>query len=76
MKKILILILLMANVLTTMAQQLAVSGTVLDESGETFPGVVVFAKDRPGAGTTTDADGKFIIKVSKNDVLVFSFVGY
>ena len=76
MKKILILILLMANVLTTMAQQLAVSGTVLDESGETFPGVVVFAKDRPGAGTTTDADGKFSIKVSKNDVLVFSFVGY
>ena len=76
MKKIYILLLLMASVFTTVAQQLTVSGTVLDETGETFPGVVVFAKDRPGAGTATDADGKFTIKVSKNDVLVFSFVGY
>lgn len=76
MKKIYILLLLMASVFTAVAQQLTVSGTVLDETGETFPGVVVFAKDRPGAGTATDADGKFTIKVSKNDVLVFSFVGY
>ncbi len=76
MKKIFTLILLLSAALAAMAQQLTVSGTVLDETGETFPGVVVFAKDRPGAGTATDADGKFTIKVSKNDVLVFSFVGY
>ena len=76
MKKIFLLILLAVCTLTGVAQQLSVSGTILDESGDPFPGVVVYAKDRPGAGTAADADGKFTIKVSKNDVLVFSFVGY
>ena len=77
MKKIFLLfVLLLAVALTSAAQQLTVAGTVYDENGETFPGVVVYAKDRPGAGTATDADGTFSIKVSKNDVLVFSFVGY
>ena len=77
MKKIILLfVLMLAGALASTAQQLTAAGTVYDENGETFPGVVVFAKDRPGAGTATDADGKFSIKVSKNDVLVFSFVGY
>ncbi len=76
MKKIVTLILLLAAAISAVAQQLNVAGTVFDETGETFPGVTVFAKDRPGAGTATDADGKFSIKVSKNDILVFSFMGY
>ncbi len=76
MKKVLLFILLLASSLVATAQQLTVSGTVTDETGEAFPGVVVFAKDRPGGGTATDADGKFTIKVSKNDVLVFSSIGY
>lgn len=76
MKKILLFILLFASSLAAIAQQLTVSGTVTDETGEAFPGVVVFAKDRPGGGTITDVDGKFSIKVNKNDVLVFSSIGY
>jgi len=76
MKKLFAIILLVCCTLTAVAQQLTVSGTVLDETNEPFPGVVVYAKDRPGAGTSTDADGKFTIKAGKNDVLVFSFVGY
>ena len=76
MKKLLAIILLVCCTLTAVAQNLTVSGVVYDETNEPFPGVVVYAKDRPGAGTSADADGKFTIKVSKNDVLVFSFVGY
>lgn len=61
------------------AQQKAVftmSGTVYDDLGETVPGATVFLKDRAGVGTATDMDGKFSIKASYGDMLVFSFVGY
>ena len=76
MKKVILFILLLAASMSALAQQLTVSGTVHDENGDPFPGVVVFAKDRPGGGTMTDIDGKFTIKVGKNDILVFSSIGY
>lgn len=76
MKKLLTIILLLCCQLTALAQQLTVSGTVVDETNDPFPGVVIYAKDRPGGGTATDVDGKFTIKVGKNDVLVFSCIGY
>jgi TonB-linked SusC/RagA family outer membrane protein len=53
-----------------------IEGTVYDETGETLPGVSVYHKTRITIGTSTDADGKFSIKASKGDVLVFSYIGY
>jgi len=63
----------------TFAQQdkeLTIAGTVVDETGELLPGVSVYIKDRPSAGTSTDNNGKFSINVIYGDRLVFTFVGY
>lgn len=55
---------------------LAVKGTVMDENGESLPGVNVIEKGTTN-GTATDADGKFSMNVQDaNSVLVFSFIGY
>jgi len=53
-----------------------VSGTVVDAAtNETMPGVSIVIKGKIG-GTTTDINGKFSIKASIGDGLMFSFVGY
>ncbi len=57
------------------AQGLQVSGTVTDNTGQTMPGVNVVVEGTT-IGTTTDADGKYTIKVQPNASLVFSFIGY
>lgn len=53
-------------------------GTVVDPAFNNEPmiGVNIHLKDRPGVGTTTDMDGKFKIKASRGDVLLFDFVGF
>ena len=55
---------------------LTLNGVVEDEHGEALIGVTIFLKDRPGTGWITDIDGKFSIKASSGDILVFSYVGY
>lgn len=56
------------------AQERAVSGTVSDNAGMPLPGVSVLVKGTK-AGTQTDFDGKFSIKASSSQVLVFSYIG-
>ena len=56
------------------AQKLSISGTVKDGSGQPLPGVNVFIQGTKIA-TTTDFDGNYQIKASKDDVLVYSYVG-
>ncbi|MBL0738793.1 SusC/RagA family TonB-linked outer membrane protein [Flavobacterium sp. GN10] len=56
------------------AQERAVSGTVSDNAGMPLPGVSVLVKGTK-TGTQTDFDGKFSIKVSPSQVLVFSYIG-
>lgn len=58
----------------TFAQDRNVSGVVTDNMGMPFPGVNVLVKGKP-QGTQTDLDGKYTIKASPTDVLVFSFLG-
>ena len=53
-----------------------VEGTVKDASGATMPGVSVYIKNSPGIGVATDIDGNFKIKVQKNNIIIFSFIGY
>jgi len=50
-----------------------VTGVVSDESGP-LPGVSVMIKGTQ-FGTETDFDGKYSLKVNKDDVLVFSYIG-
>ncbi|MCE5206527.1 MAG: carboxypeptidase-like regulatory domain-containing protein [Porphyromonadaceae bacterium] len=51
-----------------------VTGTVMDQSGETFPGTTVIVKGTV-QGTVTDMDGRYVIAVPKDAILQFSFVG-
>ena len=61
---------------TASAQETTISGTVLEkESGMALPGVSIQIKGT-NIGTTTNADGKYSVKASKGDVLVFTFIGY
>jgi TonB-linked SusC/RagA family outer membrane protein len=71
----LLLTLITANVF---AQQQTVTGIVKSKSNnEALPGVSVLVKGTT-VGTTTDADGKYIIQIpdAQNNVLVFSFIGF
>jgi TonB-linked SusC/RagA family outer membrane protein len=58
----------------TFAQERAVSGMVSDNTGMPLPGVSVLVKGTKTA-TQTDFDGKFTIKASTSQILVFSYIG-
>lgn len=58
----------------TFAQERAVSGIVTDNAGMPLPGVSVLVKGTK-TGTQTDFDGKYTIKVSSSQILVFSYIG-
>jgi len=57
------------------AQTGPVSGTVLDEQGKPIAGASVSIRGS-STGTITNNEGRFNINVSKNAVLVFTFMGY
>lgn len=77
MKNVLIFCALVLFTVSARAQQtITLSGTVLDETGQTLPGASVYLKDKPGIGTITDENGKFSIKASRGNTAVFSFIGY
>ncbi|WP_372757097.1 SusC/RagA family TonB-linked outer membrane protein [Mariniflexile sp.] len=57
------------------SQNITVSGTVTDASSIPLPGVNIQVKNS-NFGTSTDFDGKYKISAKKNDVLIFSFVGF
>ncbi|RED97011.1 SusC/RagA family TonB-linked outer membrane protein [Marinoscillum furvescens] len=56
-------------------EQLTVSGTVKDESGEALPGATIVEKSTMN-GTVTDLDGRFKLSVEEDAILIVSFVGY
>ena len=78
MKKIFILFWMLCGItLNALAQeQLEISGTVTDATGETLIGVSVTVKDAKGLGTITNIDGKYTIKMQQYQTLVFSYLGY
>ncbi|MEY3500372.1 MAG: hypothetical protein RL308_2041 [Bacteroidota bacterium] len=67
-----LLIVLVAQI--SFAQERVVSGVVSDNAGMLLPGVSVLVKGTK-SGTQTDFDGKFSIKATPSQVLVFSFIG-
>jgi TonB-linked SusC/RagA family outer membrane protein len=56
------------------AQERVVSGTASDTAGMPLPGVSVAVKGTQ-TGTQTNFDGKFSIKATPSQVLIFSFIG-
>jgi TonB-linked SusC/RagA family outer membrane protein len=58
-----------------LAQQVRVSGKVTDPNGKGIEGVSVSVKGK-ASGTVTNADGNFSISARRDEVLVFSSVGF
>lgn len=52
-----------------------IRGTITDSSGA-VAGVSISVKNKPNIGTTTDLNGKFLLNVPADAVLVVSMVGY
>ena len=77
MKRLSILLFMLACGIQTWAQNREVSGTVADSgTGETLSGVNIVVKGT-SLGTSTDADGKFKLSVPQSSsVLMVSIVGY
>lgn len=57
------------------AQQIAVTGMVVDNQNEPIPGVSIGVKGTT-TGTITNADGKFSLNTESGKILIFSFIGY
>ncbi|MDO5571981.1 MAG: TonB-dependent receptor [Bacteroidales bacterium] len=54
--------------------QLVIKGKVLDDKSQSLPGATVMVKNST-RGVTTDIDGSFNINVSKDDILIISYLG-
>ena len=63
------------GVFTAFGQDENVSGVITDNDGLPLPGVSVIVKGTT-TGAASDFDGKYTVKVSQSDVLVFSYIGY
>lgn len=72
---ILVCLFMLMSATFAFAQGGKVKGTVVDEKGETLPGVSVTIKGT-NYGTVTDVGGQFSLNADKGATLVFSFVGY
>ncbi|MDE6017910.1 MAG: TonB-dependent receptor [Muribaculaceae bacterium] len=59
----------------TYAQNITVTGTVLDETGEPLIGATIVQKGTSN-GTAADLDGNYSISVPAKSTLVISYVGY
>ena len=57
-----------------MYAQEAITGNVVDQTGEPVIGATVMEKGTSN-GTVTDFDGNFTLKVAAGNTLVFSYVG-
>ncbi|MDR1097605.1 MAG: TonB-dependent receptor [Tannerella sp.] len=66
-----------AAAVTAPQQRIEITGRVLDETGEPFPGVNVLVKGTQ-TGNMTDSEGRFVISVSREQevTLQVSYVGY
>ena len=59
-----------------LAQQIKVSGTIVDSEDDTpLPGVTIIEKGTTN-GTVTDIDGVYSLLVNEGAMLVFSYIGY
>uniref|UniRef100_UPI003AF1B296 carboxypeptidase-like regulatory domain-containing protein n=1 Tax=Dysgonomonas gadei TaxID=156974 RepID=UPI003AF1B296 len=65
---------LLISTLSTYAQTMSISGTIVDTADEVLIGVSVRVQDTQ-TGTVTDIDGKYTISANIGNVLVFSYVG-
>jgi len=76
MKKHVLILLFIGLPWILFAQELRLTGKVLDEMGEALPGASIIVKGTK-KGTVSDLNGQFSITVLKNEkILIVSFIGY
>lgn len=74
LKSSLLLVLFLTSIVSY-SQTFEIRGTVKDADNQVLAGVTVLEKNTQN-GVTTDFDGNYTIKVSKNAILQFSYMGY
>jgi len=74
LRSLLVLLTLICFSAASYAQK-TVNGKVVDEQGQTLPGVNVMEKGTAN-GTITDIDGNYSLSVGNNSTLEFSYIGY
>lgn len=72
--KITLLICALLGAFSLSAQQIPISGTVVDKNGAPLAGASIVAED--GKGTTANVDGQFTLTVASGSRLTISFIGY
>lgn len=75
-KKISIYRPLSAAKISVISQDKKIIGVVLDPEGEPVIGANVLVKGAEANGTITDMDGKFILNVPDNAILIVSYLGF
>lgn len=76
MKKLSLVLVLALSAVSYMVAQRTITGTVVDESGESLIGVSILAKNT-STGTVTDIDGAYSLRVPEGTTaLVFSYTGF
>jgi len=76
MKKLMIMLILINLLAPIFAQEQQISGIITDSNtNEPLPGVSIMVEGTRN-GTTTDINGKYTVKVDRNSILIFSFLGY
>jgi len=76
MKKSRLMMMLLALMVTMTSWAQGISGTVIDDQGETVIGASIVEKGNPQNGTITDFNGNFTIKVNEGATIVVSYIGY
>ena len=74
-KLVTVLVFAFLGLTTAYAQELQISGTVVDQGGEAIPGVNVVVKGTTN-GAITDMDGNYNLKAKNGDIIKFSFIGF
>lgn len=74
-KHILLLAIFALHCFTMYAQQIKISGKVIDESNNPLPGVTISYVES-GSGTLTNLEGDYSIEVMPGSKLQFSYIGY
>src|SRR5690606_23087300 len=57
-------------------QEKLITGLVTDATKQPLAGVTVAVKERSTVSTSTDANGRFVLNVSKGETLQISFIGH
>src|SRR5690606_41598091 len=75
-KHLLVLLVLFSLPVWSWAQNVQVTGTVVEKGSNLgIPGVNILIKST-SRGTVTDLDGNFVIEASNGQILVFSSIGF